>query len=121
MPWVSPIVTVPKYDNDIRLCVDMRQASKVNIRERHPMPTSKELLYNLNGAKFFTKIDLKFGYHQLELGEASRVITTFVTPFGVLRYKRLNCGVASGSELYQYQIQRAIYEDWPVVSVMQMT
>ena len=107
-PWVSPIVTVPKDGNDIRLCVDMRQANKAIIRERHPIPTIKELLYNLNGARFFSKIDLKLGYHQLELDEASRVITTFVTPFGVFRYKRLNFGVASGSELYQYQIQKAI-------------
>ena len=58
--------------------------------------------------KVFSKVDLKLGYHQLELDEASRAITTFVTPFGIYRYKRLNFGVASASELYQYHIQKSI-------------
>jgi len=107
-PWVSPIVTVPKDGNDIRLCVDMRQANKAIIRERHLIPTVKELMYNLNGANVFSKVDLKLGYHQLELDEASRAITKFVTPLGVFRYKKLNFGVASASEIHQYHIQRSI-------------
>ena len=64
-PWVSPIVTVPKDSDDIRLCVDMRQANKAVVRERHPIPTVKELLYNLNSAKVFSKADLKLEFHQL--------------------------------------------------------
>jgi len=107
-PWVSLIVTVPKDGNDICLCVYMRQANKAIIREKHLIPTVKELMHNLNGAKVFRKVDLKLGYHQLKLDEASRAITTFVTPFGVFRYKKFNFGVASASEIYQYHIQRSI-------------
>ena len=106
--WLSPIVTVPKDNEDIRLCVDMRQANRAIIRERHPIPTVKELLYNLNGAKVFSKIDLKMGFHQMELDEASRDITTFVTPFGLFRYKRLMFGIASAPEVYQHQLQKVI-------------
>lgn len=105
-PRVSPIVTVPKDGNEIRLCVDMRQGNKAIIRERHAIPTIKELLYNLNGAKFFSKIDLKLGYHQLELDEASRIITTFVTPFGVFRYKRLNFGLPPGRSCINIKSRR---------------
>jgi hypothetical protein len=106
--WLSPIVTVPKDNGDVRLCIDMRQANKAIVRERHPIPTVKELLYNLNGAKVFSKLDLKLGFHQLELDDASRDITTFVTPFGLFRYKRLMFGIASAPEVYQYQLQKVI-------------
>jgi len=86
----------------------MRQAKKAIIRERHTIPAFKKLMYNLNGTKVFSKVDLKLGYHQFELDEASRAITTSVTPFRVFRYKKLNFEVASASEPHQYYIQRSI-------------
>ena len=53
-PWVSPIVTPPKRNpEEIRLCVDMREANKAIRRERHIMPTMEELIVDLNGAKMF--------------------------------------------------------------------
>ena len=73
---VSPIVIVPKPSGDIRLCVDMRRANEAIIRERHPIPTIDEVLQSMNGSTVFSKIDLKWGFHQLELEEDSRKITT---------------------------------------------
>ena len=78
-PWVSPIICIPKADGDIRLCVDMRQANKAIIRERHPIPMIEEVLHEMNNSKVFSKLDLKLGYHQIMLEESSRDITTFVT------------------------------------------
>ena len=80
-PWVSPIVVVPKGSDlqDIKLCVDMRQANKAIKRERHLTPTLDEIMADLNNAKVFSKLDLNQGYHQLELHEDSRYITTFST------------------------------------------
>ncbi len=84
--WVSPLVVVPKADGkDIRVCVDMRRANEAIVRERHPIPTIEEVLYDLNGASVFSKIDLKWGFHQVELDEESRDITTFVTHRGLYR------------------------------------
>ena len=71
-PWVSPVVIIPKPSGDIRLCVDMRKANKVIERERHPIPTVDDILHNLNGSTTFTKLDLKYGFHQIELNEKSR-------------------------------------------------
>ncbi|XP_060571177.1 uncharacterized protein K02A2.6-like [Ruditapes philippinarum] len=85
-PWVSPIVTPPKKNGDVRLCIDMREANKAIERERHPMPTIDELIHDMNGAKVFSKLDLKAGYNQLELDEESRSITTFSTHMGLYRY-----------------------------------
>lgn len=109
-PWVSPIVVVPKKDTDaVRVCVDMREANKAIQRERHQMPTVEELTTDLNGAKVFSKIDLRAGYHQLELDESSRSITTFSTHVGLFRYKRLNFGISSASEIFQETIRNVIH------------
>ena len=79
-PWISQIVNVPKKGNkSIRICVDMRTANKAIRRVRHVMPTVDEIMTNLNGAQFFSKIDLSNAYHQLVLAEGCRYITTFST------------------------------------------
>ena len=49
-PWVSPVVVVPKPSGDIRLCVDMRKANEAIVRERHPIPTLDDILYQLKGS-----------------------------------------------------------------------
>ena len=107
-PWVSPVVVVPKSSGDVRLCVDMRKANEAVVRERHPIPTVDDILYQLNGSTVFSKLDLKWGFHQIELEQQSRTITTFITHKGLYRYKRLMFGICSAPELYQYTIQQAL-------------
>jgi len=107
-PWVSPVVVVPKSRGDIRLCVDMRQANRAVIRERHPIPTFDEVLENMKGSTVFSKLDLNMGFHQIELEEESRSITTFVTHTGLYRYKRLNFGISMAPEIYQNVIHQVI-------------
>ena len=67
--WVSPLVVVPKADGDIRICVDIRRANSAIERERHPIPTIEEVLYDLNGLTVFSKLHLKWGFYQVELDE----------------------------------------------------
>ncbi|XP_051864185.1 uncharacterized protein K02A2.6-like [Drosophila albomicans] len=90
--WISPIVLAFKENGDIRLCVDMRLANKAIRREMYPLPTFESFMTKLKGARFFSRLDLKDAYHQLELDEDSREITTFITPMGLFRYKRLMFG-----------------------------
>ena len=106
--WVNPVVIVPKANGEIRLCVDMRRANEAIQRVRHPIPTVDELLQSMNGSTVFSKLDLKWGYHQIELDPESRDITTFVTSAGLFRYKRLFFGVNSATEQYQHEIQRVL-------------
>ncbi|XP_033641983.1 uncharacterized protein K02A2.6-like [Asterias rubens] len=108
--WVSPVIVVPKPNGDIRLCVDMRQANKAIIRERHPIPTVDEILYNMNGSEVFSKLDMKYGYHQIELEEDSREITTFVTHKGLYRYTRLMFGISAAPEKYQQVIAQVLHD-----------
>ena len=78
-PWLSPVVVVPKQNDGIRLCMDMRRANEAIIRERYPITTVDEVLQSLNQSTVFGKLDLKWGYHQLELHPDSRSITTLHT------------------------------------------
>ncbi|XP_062600099.1 uncharacterized protein K02A2.6-like [Saccostrea cucullata] len=118
--WVSPIVVVPKKNSDIRICVDMRRANEAVVRERYQIPTVDEILQDLNQSKVYSKLDIKWAYHQLELTPDSREITTFMTPRGLYRYKRLLFGVNCAPEMYNKIIQQtlgdlpgvnAIYDD----------
>ena len=104
-PWISPIVCTPKKDGGTRICVDMREANQAIQRERHVMPTLQDFKAEVNGSKFFSKIDLKQAYHQLELHPESRFITTFSTHEGLFRYKRLNYGTNSAAEIFQNVLQ----------------
>ena len=72
------------------------------------MPTVDDIISYLNGATTFSKLDLNQGYHQLELTPESRDATTFSTQDGLWRYKRLNFGVSSASEIFQHAIARAL-------------
>ena len=105
-PWISPIVVTPKKDGGTRICVDMREANKAIERERHTMPTLNDFKTEVNGAKYFSKLDLKQAYHQLELSPESRFITTFSTHEGLFQYKRLNYGTNSAAEIFQNVLQR---------------
>lgn len=65
--WCSPVVVVPKQKGDIRICVDMRRVNEAIIRERFPIPTVQDLLIDLKDSKVFTKLDIKWAFHQIEL------------------------------------------------------
>ncbi|XP_065058441.1 uncharacterized protein LOC135686185 [Rhopilema esculentum] len=105
-PWVSAIVAVPKKDGNVRICVDMRAANTAIKRVRHLIPTVADISLELNGARFFSKLDLSQAYHQLELHPDSRFITTFSTHLGLYRYTRLNFGTNASAELFQHTLQQ---------------
>lgn len=80
--WVSPLVVVQKDSGDIRLCIDLRQLNKAVIRETHPLPTMEDVRWRLNGAVYFSRLDIKDAFHQLELDDESKPLTTFITHKG---------------------------------------
>ena len=106
--WVSPPVAVPKPDGDTPICVDMRRANEAIEKERHPIPKIKEVLHPLNRSAVFSNLDLKWGFHQVELNAESRQITTFITHRGLFRYKRLMFGVTSAPEKDQKIVKDAL-------------
>lgn len=86
--WVSPAVVTPKRTaNEIRLNVDMRVANKAIPRTHSVMPTLEDIIHELTGATVFSHLDMNNGYHQLELKEDRRDITTFFNTRRVISIK----------------------------------
>ena len=72
-------MVVPKPDGDVCICVDIQKANEAIVREMHLILTKGEVLQGLNGSIVLSKLDLKRGFHQVELAEVSRQINAFVT------------------------------------------
>ena len=110
MPWVSPIVAAlkPCDPEEIRICVELRHPNKAVKRQRNPTPTIDEVTSDLNGTTVFSKLDLRSGYHQIELKPESRYLTTFTTHKGLRQYTRLLFGLLSALEISQHVIQQAL-------------
>ena len=80
--WGAPVIFVKKKDGSLRLCIDYRQLNKVTVKNRYPLPRIDDLFDQMKGARVFSKIDLKSGYHQLRIQEADIYRTTFCTRYG---------------------------------------
>ncbi|XP_058456697.1 uncharacterized protein K02A2.6-like [Malaya genurostris] len=108
--WVSPLVPIIKDNGELRLCVDMRRANEAIQRLNHPLPVFEDLLARFSGAKYFTTLDIKQAFHQVELSEESRDITTFITNWGLFRYTRLLFGVNYAPEFFQNLMESILSE-----------
>lgn len=106
--WISPVVPILKDDNDLRLCIDMRRANLAVIRENHPLPCMDTLLPKIKKAHYFSKLDIKNAFHQVEIHPNSRHLTTFITSKGLYRYKRLMFGITCAPELFQKILERIL-------------
>ena len=105
-PWVSAIVIVKKKSGKLRVCIDPRPLNKAIRRQHFQMPTREEMIAQLAGAKYFSKLDAAQGFWQLELDEPSSYLCTFITPFGRYRYRRLPFGISSAPEVYHKTVSQ---------------
>lgn len=81
-PFSSPIVVVRKKNGDIRLCIDYRKLNLQTIKDAYALPNLEETFSALTGSKWFSVLDLKSGYYQIEVEEADKPKTAFVCPLG---------------------------------------
>ena len=106
--WLSSLVVVPKTNGKIHLCIDPKPLNKALKRSHHPSLKLDELWPKLARAKVFSVCDVKNGYWHVQLDEESSLLTTFATPTGRYRWRRLPFGVAIALELFQAKMDRAM-------------
>jgi hypothetical protein len=107
--WVSAIVIVNKKNTDeIRLCIDPKPLNKALKREHYKQETLEDILPELNGARVFSTLDLKSAFWHCELDYDSSMLTTFGTPFGRFRWKRLPFGLNVSSEIFEKKLYQAL-------------
>ncbi|GBG61904.1 hypothetical protein CBR_g26068 [Chara braunii] len=78
----APVLFVQKKNKDLRLCIDYRKLNAQTIKNADPLPRIDDLLERLGGAKYFSKLDLKSGYHQIEIQPRDWYKTAFKTQYG---------------------------------------
>ncbi|XP_070054439.1 uncharacterized protein [Nicotiana tomentosiformis] len=71
-PWGAPVLFVRKKDGSLRMCIDYQALYKVTIKNKYPLPRIDDLFDQLQGAMYFSKIDLRFRYHQLKIREPDK-------------------------------------------------
>ena len=93
--WASPLLAVQKKDGSWRICVDYRKVNKLIKMDAYPIPLIAEIIDCLGKAKYFSTLDLKSGYYQMELDEGSREISAFVCKMGLFEMCRTPMGLAN--------------------------
>ena len=104
--WCAPMVVVPKPSGDVCICVDLTKVNETILREVHTLPSVDYTLAKFGGSKIFSKMDANSAFWQCTLSKESRLLTTFVTPWGRFCFNRLPYGISTGSE----QLQRCLSE-----------
>lgn len=100
-PYSSPVLLVRKKTGDWRLCVDFRRLNALTVKNKYPLPIIEELLEELQGAQWFTTLDLCSGFHQIKMASGEEHKTAFQTHSGHYEYNVMPYGVTGGPGTFQ--------------------
>ena len=101
-------MVAPNSSGNIRVCIDSKPLNKALKMSHHPTLVLDDFLHKLSKVKVFSVYDVQNGYWHVELMKESSVLTTFATPEGQYRWKRLPFGLSSAPEIFQAKMDNAI-------------
>ena len=100
--WASTVVLGWKKDGGLRFCIDLRKLNNWTVKDAYSLPQIDETLDSLQGSQWFSSLDLKSGYWQVEMDEESKPLTAFtVGPLGFYECKRMSFGLTNDPATFQ--------------------
>jgi hypothetical protein len=110
LPWGAPVLFVQKKDGSQRMCVDYRSLNDVTVKNKYPLPRIEDLFDQMRGARVFSKIDLRSGYHQMRIRPSDIPKTAFSTRYGLYEFTVMSFGLTNAPAYFMNLMNKVFME-----------